>query len=533
MCCCGRMTGEFFIPPELCNGYQLAFLTCVYGYVLFAASSMISDGSELLLLVPSIAGLVGSVVLPVLGAVPDSLMVLFSGMSANPQETVAVGVGALAGSTIMLLTVPWFLSVLGGRVELNKRGLPEYANKNPQVGFSLRSTGVANTPLVKKNGVFMLASASLYLVIQVPSFAGSAVATSDAAAVGCLLGFLGFVFYVFKQYRDFGSPVVAERVVEARIAAIRNGEMSLLGAMKDLIEFSSAGGLEEGFLSASSGGESAKEMKALLLPFFKEYEESCDDQRIGIDQFRVIVHDLRLERLTGKEIELIFNSADADRSGHIDFDEFVSVMLLLVRDFELFVNVERFYGRAPTPMCEAENEEAEEMPEDLRNFTPEQQQTRVKLRAARLMILGTLLVLVFTDPAVEVMTEIAGRVGVNPFYVSFVLAPLASNASEVIAAYNYAQRRSKKSIQVSLTTLEGAACLNNTFCLSIFLGIVYCRGLQWVFTAEVISILSVQIVVAWLVWQRPSFRLLDGLVILALYPLSLLLVGGLKRMGLN
>jgi hypothetical protein len=54
-----------------------------------------------------------------------------------------------------------------------------------------------------------------------------------------------------------------------------------------------------------------------------------------------------------------------------------------------------------------------------------------------------------------------------------------------------------------------------------------------VFTAEVISILSVQIVVAWLVWQRPSFRLLDGLVILALYPLSLLLVGGLKRMGLN
>ena len=32
---------------------------------------MISDGSELLLLVPSLAGLVGSVVLPVLGAVPD------------------------------------------------------------------------------------------------------------------------------------------------------------------------------------------------------------------------------------------------------------------------------------------------------------------------------------------------------------------------------------------------------------------------------------------------------------------------------
>lgn len=41
---------------------------------------MISDGSELLLLVPSMAGIVGSVVLPVLGAVPDGAIVVFSGM---------------------------------------------------------------------------------------------------------------------------------------------------------------------------------------------------------------------------------------------------------------------------------------------------------------------------------------------------------------------------------------------------------------------------------------------------------------------
>lgn len=32
---------------------------------------MIGEGSELLLLVPSMAGLVGGVVLPLLGAVPD------------------------------------------------------------------------------------------------------------------------------------------------------------------------------------------------------------------------------------------------------------------------------------------------------------------------------------------------------------------------------------------------------------------------------------------------------------------------------
>lgn len=35
--------------------------------VLMQASNLISDGSELLLLVPALAGVVGSVVLPVLG----------------------------------------------------------------------------------------------------------------------------------------------------------------------------------------------------------------------------------------------------------------------------------------------------------------------------------------------------------------------------------------------------------------------------------------------------------------------------------
>lgn len=68
---------------------------------------MISNGSELLLLVPAVAGIVGSVVLPILGAVPDGAIVLFSGMGDDAQEELSVGVGALAGSTIMLLTIPW------------------------------------------------------------------------------------------------------------------------------------------------------------------------------------------------------------------------------------------------------------------------------------------------------------------------------------------------------------------------------------------------------------------------------------------
>jgi hypothetical protein len=82
--------GEYFVDvttlPDNTQGFvQLLFLGGTYGYILCFASNLISDGSELLLLVPSMAGLIGSVVLPVLGAVPDGCMVLFSGLGPGAQ----------------------------------------------------------------------------------------------------------------------------------------------------------------------------------------------------------------------------------------------------------------------------------------------------------------------------------------------------------------------------------------------------------------------------------------------------------------
>ena len=49
--------------------------------------------------------------LPVLGAIPDGMIVLFSGLGPDAAEQLSVGVGALAGSTIMLLTIPWYVIV--------------------------------------------------------------------------------------------------------------------------------------------------------------------------------------------------------------------------------------------------------------------------------------------------------------------------------------------------------------------------------------------------------------------------------------
>lgn len=526
---------DFFIPPESCNGFQLLFLTAVYGYVLVTASGMISDGSELLLLVPSIAGMVGSVVLPVLGAVPDTLMVLFSGIGPNPAETVSVGVGAIAGSTIMLLTIPWFLSILGGRVNIDADGKCMYAKRMSVTGAPYEQTGVPNSPIVKKNALLMIASALLYLVIQVPAWLDYSV--SGAAMTGCVLCVLGFAFYLYRQYlaSQEADSVVEDRVVDARISAIRSGEVSLLGAMKELVErrqnprlgLRRSGTLLDSLID--DGEEQLRnEMRSTLEPFARQYESRSVSNKIGLDEFRIILHDMgMLQGLDDEEVARVFHSSDLDHSGHIDLEELTRLMLIIIKDFDKLV------GEKPTTV-DSESGEEVDIPDDLEHLSPEEQQRRIKMRAAQLMFVGTLLVVVFTDPAVEVMTEIAARIDVSPFYISFILAPLASNASEVIAAFNYAKKKTRKSIQVSLTTLEGAACLNNTFCLSVFLGIVGLRQLEWTFTAEVISILFVQLAVGALVLMRKqNFTMINGFFVLALYPVSILLVAAIKYLGFN
>jgi len=57
--------------------------------------------------------------------VPDAMMVLFSGIGKptnEAQDSLKVGIGALAGSTILALTVAYGFMILKGRVNLDKNG---------------------------------------------------------------------------------------------------------------------------------------------------------------------------------------------------------------------------------------------------------------------------------------------------------------------------------------------------------------------------------------------------------------------------
>ena len=103
-------------------------------------------------------------------------IILFSGLGSIEvaQESLSVGIGALAGSTIMLLTVPWALSVFAGRVDIYPGNKPNYTKKpklseDQTLSHTLFHTGVAVTDEIRHGGVVMALTTIPYFLIQIPA----------------------------------------------------------------------------------------------------------------------------------------------------------------------------------------------------------------------------------------------------------------------------------------------------------------------------------------------------------------------------
>jgi len=571
---------------------MLFWIFLAYGYMLFTAANLLSDGSELLLFIPQVAGLVGSVVLPVLGAVPDGMMVLFSGLgpTEKAQQNVAVGVGALAGSTIMLLTVPWFLAVLGGRVDYTQ-GKCQYNASQKLTKFGITDTlfhcGIRYKPEIRANAKIMVVTAFTYLVIQLPALyvdnqnpkIGLKVIEKDNsqesfwAFIGMVICIIFFSMYMYMQYaaslpeQQVPHSVSSAEMLKARVegcvgwlrkrmgsagiapAKTRNYATSIMRAQ----ELGVKGWMEEFRKEWKLTDNSSEKNKALLdkasfppdfrdtlTMWYRKYAES-DDGRMGIRDFDNL---LRILHLNGYDAAELFKKVDTNSDGSIDLDEFTECFKHLAslppkegrksgrRASQMQRDVDQAVAQANAlagTVEEAgdeddEEDEEESMPEEFKDLTVEQQRRQILLKSAWQMGLGTLMVLVFSDPMVDVLAEIGNQSGIPSFYISFILAPLASNSSELVAAYNYAGRKTSKTITIALNTLEGAACMNNTFCLGIFMALVYFQGLAWKFTAETLTIIVVEFALAAIVLSSHNQRVIDALGIFLLFPGALAMV---------
>jgi len=469
------------------------------------------------------------------------------------QESLSVGIGALAGSTIMLLTVPWALSVYAGRVDIVS-GKPQYLGKPkvvPNLSFSdtLNNTGVSLSSEIRHGGIVMALTTIPYFLIQIPALfiEGSKkdVALGEhwwsfAALVLCILG---LIIYMRMQVKFSNEGQDKDKRIAIAKKTLRAGKMSLSGIIKSTIKSIESKNTDSrsdyGATDSSTLPDEVKSvLKGLLYDAFKAYDTD-NNGSLERKEIRMFLKDFH-ENIDEDEVTAILNKVDTNNDDLVCLDEFVFLCyhLIVHEEDDIKKGVVNSQMRKSvnhkvfTKGSNEEEEEVEDIPEDFCDLSPEEQQAAIKLRAFKMLAMGTVLVIYFSDPMVEVMQEIAVKAGISPFYVSFVLAPLASNSSEVLASMFYAKKKTRKTMTVSLSALEGAACMNNTFCLSIFMGLVYFRGLAWQYTAETASIVIVQFIIAYLV-QKEVMTTKVALYILGLFPLSLVFVAVLEFFGLD
>lgn len=525
-----------FVEPKICNNSQLAFFTLIYAVVLYQASNFISSGSELLMLVPAVAGIVGSIVLPILGAVPDGMMVLFSAVGPDAQNTVSVGVGALAGSTVMLLTFPWFICIVCGRSPL-VGGKADYTNKDTP---SWLNSGITFGKSIKQNCKIMIATTLLFLIIQVPaSFEeilgkdteGQAKGEHQASMFGlvmCLAAFAGYLVYCFMDASE-------DKQLAEVIKGIERKQVTIAAALQFIQKTSNAkADSPQKELLCRAEREDKARLRKICWPFFKRYDYDKDGT-LNLTEMRPLLHDLGFWPHK-KTVDEMLKDQDENNDGKVDFGEFTRYLYTFMRDDTKMKVAPNFSNPHVMPKYSdgAEEEEEEAVPDDLAHLSPAQQMRRVIFRSIWMMCFGTGLVLAFSDPMVECLSEWGTRIGVSPFYVSFVLAPFASNASELLSAYTYATKKTEKNMTTALSTLVGAACMNNTFVFAIFLALIYTQGLAWQFTAETIAMILIQWIVGLLAMKNRTQTPFTAVLILLCYPGCLAIVWVLEnKLGLD
>jgi Ca2+/Na+ antiporter len=400
-----------------------------------------------------------------------------------------------------------------------------------------------------------------YFLIQVPAFflSGDRQTVSNGeknwALGGFLLCLVFFVYYMSKQLEMSNRGADKLKRIAVTKEAMQKGAISLSGALASQIseieksesaqqvvnentKLLATHGRQDSFQAKlETPLEVATYLKTILGEVFKTYDKDGNGT-LGKREFSTFLSDFH-EYIQPDQINQVFGVCDQDNSGVIDYDEFIAACYAIIKQRastkEPNTHRTKMISEVGSSMLDKkidDAEEEEEIPEEFTDLSPDEQQRAIKRRAFTMLIVGTSLVLLFSDPMVDVLSETAKRIGVPAFYVSFMLAPLASNASEVIASTYYAQKKTSKSITISLTALEGAASMNNTFCLSIFMALIYFRGLAWQYSAETIAIILVQFGMgAWAL--RNKMSALRAMLVLALFPLSVLFVALLEYLGMD
>ncbi|KAF2286083.1 hypothetical protein GH714_010220 [Hevea brasiliensis] len=442
-----------------------------------------------------------------------------SGSTATAQSQVSVGMGLLAGSTVMLVTVIWGSCIVVGKCDLGETDSVAINGQNTK-GFSLTGTGVSTDIWTCYAARIMVISVIPFIVVQLTQLLHSTSGRHLAVLIALILSLLMLISYCL--YQVFQPWIQRRRLAYVKLKHVMSGILKhlrqrALGRFltddgqpnKDVMEklFHAIDENHDGRLSAS-------ELKALILGI--RFEEINFDRDDAVDKIM-------------KDFDII------RRDNYIDCNEFVHGISKWIEEAKRSGAVitdpsSRTFTYLDNFQRQAKREHAllglEDQVEDQSNEVVEgvENPKWISIKAVLMLLLGTIIAAVFADPLVDAVDNFSDATSIPTFFISFIALPLATNSSEAVSAIIFASRKTCTTASLTFSELYGAVTMNNLLCLSVFLALVYIRGLTWDFSSEVLVIFIVCIVMGAFASFRNTFPLWTSSLAYLLYPFSLALV---------
>ena len=622
--------------PENGYGYfQLVTLLLIYFSLLWLGSYLIVTGTELLIFLPGMSSVVGSIILPVLGQLPMILLSVFAGFGADAQAELEVGVGALAGGIVGQVSIYGYLTILLGSVNLDPTtGMTDYSKASKKRATTTYTefwllSGIKSGKYTALSTIYALVTAFPFVILLVPNIMYAEEREADLSKqerpydiFAFVFAYLLFCMFSINQYIimtanddlpyfDVKDQLMSESVrrklvslmsvlskevqdaedEDAENEATRNRERTQsTGEGTGVPRPVSPAGEDSPLVTGPSKPKKARmrqlkiKLQRIITPFFTA--ETVTAQMITLSDLLLLFHELGEKHMSLLQLEKIFagylakseglgatppSSVDNSMSGGLTVglgdrdrggggimsglggivsssratrnrDLVASQTLSIDNVFEGLANFlthyKEFHGdetsgsssSAPNinPL-ESTMEDMGEFPQDLNEFSKEEQEFYLRVRSAIFLTCGLLLSIYAVDPIILTMDELSDRLGISAYYISFVVVG-GIDVPTLLAVLKYGTKRSERTVSICQDTVLGSVITLNTLGLGTFMAIVYSQGLAWEYLAEGVAILS-SLILASVLYFKEVMTMLDGMLLLLLFPIALGVVAIMRSYG--
>ncbi|XP_024466782.2 sodium/calcium exchanger NCL2 isoform X1 [Populus trichocarpa] len=253
---CEQLYG--FLPCSS-NIFGHLFLIAVYEYMLFHGEGYLASGGEKIFRILG-PGVFGASAFQVLGALPESLILLASGLLNTrevAQEYVSTGVGLLAGTSILLLTMLWGTCVIAGSVQSSKPTISNTSSSRLLSWFT--EFGVTTDLETSYTARIMGLSVLPFLILQIPKIFNSNSGEYLTILISLVVSVASLLIYFFYQIFE---PWIQKR----RLEYVKYDE-----ALLRILQL-----VQERALGSILTGEGAPNINAIQR-LFEEIDEDGDD----------------------------------------------------------------------------------------------------------------------------------------------------------------------------------------------------------------------------------------------------------------